>query len=53
VFDWLRFALASIVAFAHTGIISWGNGGNLAVKVFFGLSGWLIGGILIKTPASS
>lgn len=49
IFDWIRFALASIVALAHEGLISWGNAGNFAVQVFFALSGWLIGGILLRT----
>lgn len=48
-FDWLRFALASVVALNHEQLIGWGNAGNLAVQVFFALSGWLIGGILLKT----
>ena len=49
-FDWLRFVLASIVVLGHAGIEfpDFSNGG-VAVKVFFALSGWLIGGILIRT----
>jgi peptidoglycan/LPS O-acetylase OafA/YrhL len=50
-FDWLRFALASIVALGHVGLIAWSYAGNLAVQVFFALSGWLIGGILIDGHA--
>jgi peptidoglycan/LPS O-acetylase OafA/YrhL len=41
--------LASMVALTHEGIIGWENGGNFAVQVFFALSGWLIGGILLRT----
>jgi peptidoglycan/LPS O-acetylase OafA/YrhL len=48
-FDWLRFVLASAVALSHSGVIAWEQGGNLAVQVFFALSGWLIGGILLRT----
>lgn len=48
--DWLRFALASIVLVEHAG---WGIpgpiDGQLAVWVFLALSGWLIGGILLRT----
>jgi len=50
-FDWLRFALASIVALHHENLIGWGPAGNLAVQIFFALSGWLIGGILLRTDA--
>ena len=49
-FDWLRFILASIVALAHAKVIGGGETtANLAVQVFFALSGWLIGGILLQT----
>ncbi len=51
-FDWLRFVLASVVVLSHIGILSWAESGNLAVQVFFALSGWLIGGILLRTPPS-
>lgn len=49
-FDWLRFCLASIVVLGHADfqflpILD----GRLAVAVFFALSGWLIGGILLNT----
>lgn len=48
-FDWLRFTLASAVALGHEGIVTWGPASALAVQVFFALSGWLIGGILLRT----
>jgi peptidoglycan/LPS O-acetylase OafA/YrhL len=49
--DVLRFILASAVMLAHMGVLSWLQSGNLAVQVFFALSGWLIGGILYKTDS--
>lgn len=49
-FDWLRFLLASIVVLDHAGMeFPKAFGGYMAVEVFFALSGWLIGGILLKT----
>ena len=49
-FDWLRFVLASIVALGHAELIAHSEtAGNLAVQVFFSLSGWLIGGILLNS----
>ncbi len=48
-FDWLRFVLASVVALTHAGLITWGPASALAVNVFFALSGWLIGSILLRT----
>jgi peptidoglycan/LPS O-acetylase OafA/YrhL len=47
-FDWLRFALASVVALAHLHLIQIPNVAHLAVQVFFALSGYLIGGILFQ-----
>jgi peptidoglycan/LPS O-acetylase OafA/YrhL len=49
-FDWLRFVLASVVVLGHAGLVTHSDVvGNLAVQVFFALSGWLIGGILLET----
>lgn len=45
-FDWARVALAMAVAVGHSGLITAPYVGDLAVQVFFALSGWLIGGIL-------
>jgi peptidoglycan/LPS O-acetylase OafA/YrhL len=50
-FDVLRFLLASAVLLSHVGILPWAHAGNLAVQVFFALSGWLIGGILYDTSS--
>jgi peptidoglycan/LPS O-acetylase OafA/YrhL len=30
-------------------VIPWDTAANLAVQIFFALSGWLIGGILLRT----
>lgn len=48
-FDYVRFLAASVVMFGHNGLIHWGPIGKVAVDVFFALSGWLIGGILLRT----
>lgn len=48
-FDWLRGALALTVVLAHDGLIGWPSAGNFAVQVFFALSGWLIGNVLLQT----
>jgi peptidoglycan/LPS O-acetylase OafA/YrhL len=49
-FDALRFVLASAVMLVHFGVGSdIPNLGNFAVQVFFALSGWLIGRILLDT----
>jgi peptidoglycan/LPS O-acetylase OafA/YrhL len=47
-FDYLRISLAIIVVLYHDRTIRWENSGNLAVQVFFALSGLLIGGALLK-----
>ena len=47
-FDWLRIAMAGTVATGHAGLLPWQPAANLAVQVFFALSGWLIGTILIE-----
>ncbi|MCG2673304.1 acyltransferase family protein [Bradyrhizobium sp. GCM10023182] len=48
-FDLLRISLALAVAIAHSGINVWYYTGDFAVQVFFALSGWLIGGILLRS----
>lgn len=48
-FDYLRFALASVVMLGHDNLLPWAHSAKLAVDVFFALSGWLIGNILLKT----
>jgi peptidoglycan/LPS O-acetylase OafA/YrhL len=48
-FDWLRGSLAITVMLGHEGLIAWSHAGNCAVQIFFALSGWLIGNILINT----
>lgn len=48
--DWLRFVLASVVVLDHAHFqFAHFLTGSLAVSVFFALSGWLIGGILLRT----
>lgn len=46
-FDWLRGILALVVMFSHLGILPGEQTGALAVQIFFALSGWLIGGLLL------
>lgn len=48
-FDFLRITLATDVILYHSGVLKWAQSGNLAVQVFFSLSGWLIGSILCNT----
>ena len=48
-FDFLRIILATDVMLYHSSILTWSQSGNLAVQVFFSLSGWLIGSILCNT----
>jgi len=52
-FDYLRITLASIVAFGHSGAHIWDQSGDYSVQVFFALSGWLIGGILLRSSPSN
>lgn len=50
-FDYLRLVLAAVVAASHT--VQWSfDAGNFAVQVFFAMSGWLIGGILLRSKPS-
>ena len=46
-FDWLRFVLAALVVASHAHLGE--RLGTLAVDVLFALSGWLIGGILLRS----
>lgn len=48
-FDIMRIVLASAVALAHSGLQVWDYTGDFSVQVFFALSGWLIGGILLRS----
>lgn len=48
-FDVLRIILASAVALSHSGAHVWYYTGDFSVQVFFALSGWLIGGILLRS----
>ncbi|MDP1028277.1 acyltransferase [Sphingomonas sp. KR1UV-12] len=51
--DWLRYVLASIVLLDHSGVwMPHPLDAGLAVSVFLALSGWLIGGILLKSDRS-
>lgn len=52
-FDYLRIILVSIVMFAHDDLLGWDPSGPLAVDVFFSLSGWLIGSILLRTEIAN
>lgn len=51
IFDYLRIVLALTVTAGHAGIQSWDQSGNFAVQVFFAMSGWLIGAILLNSSA--
>ncbi|MET0283526.1 MAG: acyltransferase [Polyangiales bacterium] len=51
-FDWLRITLALMVMLHHADLFPWGRLGHFRVQVFFALSGWLIGRILLRTSRS-
>lgn len=51
-FDWLRGILAATVMLSHDRVLAWSHAGAFSVQVFFALSGWLIGGILLRTTAA-
>ena len=48
-FDYLRIVLATTVALGHSGAAIWDNAADLSVQIFFAMSGWLIGGILLRS----
>ena len=52
-FDYLRFILALTVVAFHADVFSWEHAGNFPVQIFFALSGWLIGGVLLETDRAS
>ncbi len=51
-FDWLRAVCACAVMLHHDRVLHWKHAGDFAVQVFFALSGWLIGGMLLKLERS-
>ena len=51
-FDYLRITLAVVVASSHAGILTWKPAGDFSVQIFFALSGWLVGGILLRSSPS-
>lgn len=46
--DYLRAALATTVYISHAGLSSWEHLGKFSVQVFFALSGFLIGNIILE-----
>jgi len=50
--DYLRFALALSVAAFHANLLPMRLFGELPVQIFFALSGWLIGSILVRSKPS-
>jgi len=52
-FDYLRFILALTVVAFHADVFSWEHAGNFPVQIFFALSGWLIGGVLLESDRAS
>lgn len=52
-FDWLRIFLAAAVFWVHAGSVDKFNfAGDLFVQIFFALSGFLIGGIILRMDRS-
>jgi peptidoglycan/LPS O-acetylase OafA/YrhL len=51
-FDYLRLVIALLVLSGHSGLIRGHDLDVDSVQIFFALSGWLIGGILLKTKVS-
>jgi peptidoglycan/LPS O-acetylase OafA/YrhL len=51
-FDWMRIGLALMVMLHHANLFPWGRLGHFRVQVFFALSGWLIGRILLRTSSA-
>jgi len=51
-FDYLRITLATMVAASHANLVTWPKAGAFSVQVFFALSGWLIGRLLLRSKLS-
>src|SRR5712672_2237473 len=50
--DYLRFVISLLVLTGHAGLFRGKDIGLDSVQIFFALSGWLIGGILLRTKPS-